>query len=254
MWNGAASGAQVRSSLIDGCIHPRLENELIAAVVPAHNEQDLIGACLKSLLVASRCPRLAGETALLVVVADACSDATEAIARQLGAVIVSVDCRNVGMARRAGARVALRAGARWLAFTDADSTVAPDWFAAQLALDADAVCGTVSVAEWGTYGLRMRIRYRAGYTDADGHRHIHGANLGVNSGAYHRAGGFPPLASSEDVALVEALRTSGASIAWSAAPRVMTSARRNFRAPGGFGATLQRMENQAAACARGAFE
>ena len=88
----------------------------------------------------------------------------------------------------------------------------------------------------------MRRHYDATYMDADGHRHIHGANLGVSADAYRRVGGFRPLASSEDVALVEALQNSGASIAWSAAPRVVTSARRNFRAPLGFGATLQRVE------------
>ena len=57
-------------------------------------------------------------------------------------------------------------------------------------------------------------------------------------------GGFAPLASSEDVALVQALEDVGASIAWSAAPRVVTSARRQFRAPGGFGATLARVETE----------
>ena len=57
--------------------------------------------------------------------------------------------------------------------------------------------------------------------------------------AYQRAGGFEPLACSEDVALVEALQRSGATIAWSAAPRVMTSARTDARARGGFGDTLR---------------
>ncbi|HUD32119.1 MAG TPA: glycosyltransferase family 2 protein, partial [Variovorax sp.] len=67
---------------------------------------------------------------------------------------------------------------------------------------------------------------------------IHGANLGVSAEAYERVGGFRPLACSEDVALVEALQASGARIAWSAAPRVTTSARADARARGGFGDTL----------------
>lgn len=71
---------------------------------------------------------------------------------------------------------------------------------------------------------------------------MHGANLGVSATAYRRAGGFKALASSEDVALVEALRNTGARIAWSAMPRVETSARQSFRAPLGFGATLQRID------------
>ena len=78
------------------------------------------------------------------------------------------------------------------------------------------------------------------YTDADGHRHIHSANLGVSADAYARAGGFEQLACSEDVALVDALQRSGARFAWSAAPRVATSARRDAKARGGFGDTLLR--------------
>ncbi|MET0319959.1 MAG: glycosyltransferase, partial [Duganella sp.] len=135
-------------------------------------------------------------------------------------------------------------GARWLSFTDADTCVSPNWLLAQLAeaaRGADAVCGTVAVDDWSHHhadaGL-LHQHFQRSYTDADGHRHIHGANLGVSAAAYRHAGGFAPLACSEDVALVEALERCGASVAWSAAPRVTTSARRDARARGGFGDTL----------------
>ena len=218
---------------------------MLGVVVPAHNEEAHIGACLASLRIATRCPQLNGESVLLVVALDHCSDETERIARSWGAATVQVSARNVGVARACGARHALIAGARWLAFTDADSVVAPDWLSQQLAQRSDAVCGTVEIRDWGDYSERMRQRYTDHYTDADGHRHIHGANLGVTAAAYEGVGGFQPLVSSEDVALVEALRLNGASIAWSAAPRVVTSARRHFRAPGGFGQTLAHMEQAA---------
>jgi glycosyltransferase involved in cell wall biosynthesis len=219
---------------------------MIGVVVPAHDEEAHIAACLQSLTVAARCPRLGGEEVRVVVVLDSCSDATEAIARSLGASTLTVQAKNVGLARAQGAELALSAGARWLAFTDADSVVGPGWISDQLALGSDAVCGTVEVRDWGAYGQRMRDHFENTYTDADGHRHVHGANLGVSATAYRGVGGFPALASSEDVALVDALRASGASIAWSAAPRVVTSARQHFRAPGGFGATLQRVAQAAA--------
>lgn len=215
---------------------------MIGIVVPAHDEQNHIDACISSLVRASACPQLRGEEVLIVVVLDACSDRTGAIARSLGAKTIDVQARNVGIARCMGAQAALHAGSRWLAFTDADSTVAPDWLAAQLALQSDAVCGTVAVDDWGIYGQRMQRHYEATYTDRDGHAHIHGANMGVSAQAYLRAGGFMALASSEDVALVAALQASGASIAWSAAPRVVTSARQNFKAHGGFGARLEQIE------------
>lgn len=219
-----------------------LPHPMIAAIVPAHNEEQHLGACLDSLVQASCCPHLHAEAVLLIVVLDACSDASASIAHSHGAATLAVDAHNVGAARRAGAALALSLGARWLAFTDADTKVAADWLSTQIGLAHDAVCGTVAVEDWGSYGAAMQQHHDATYTDADGHRHIHGANLGVSAAAYRRAGGFRALASSEDVALVEALSASGASIAWSAAPRVVTSARRAFRAPSGFGATLLRVE------------
>ena len=215
---------------------------MLAVVVPAHDEEEHIGACLASVRTAARCPRLNGERVLVVVALDACSDQTGRIARSWGASLVSVTSRNVGIARAHGARHALDAGARWLAFTDADSVVGPEWLSAQLEQRSDAVCGTVEVRDWGEYSEGLREQHAATYTDADGHRHIHGANLGVDAVAYQTVGGFQPLASSEDVALVAALRDTGASISWSAAPRVVTSARRRYRAPGGFGETLARVE------------
>jgi hypothetical protein len=84
----------------------------------------------------------------------------------------------------------------------------------------------------------VRSEYERNYTDRDGHRHIHGANLGVSAHAYALAGGFSGLSVSEDVALVDALIESGANIAWSASPRVTTSARKDFKIPGGFGTCL----------------
>jgi glycosyltransferase involved in cell wall biosynthesis len=217
---------------------------MIGVVVPAHDEEDHIAACLEALQTAARCDRLLGEAVMVVVALDACTDATADIARAHGAACAVVNDRNVGIARARGAELALAAGARWLAFTDADTVVSPGWIADQLAQQSDAVCGTVEVRDWSGWGARgsaLKRRLSARYTDADGHRHIHGANLGVSATAYRGAGGFQALASSEDVALVDALRAIGASIAWSAAPRVVTSARPRFRAPGGFGATLGRM-------------
>ena len=220
------------------------EIALIAAIVPAHNEEGRITACLAALQLAAHCPRLGGEQTVLMVVLDACTDNTRSIAHRMGATTIALNARNVGAARALGAELALAAGARWLAFTDADTQVAPEWISAQLALKSDAVCGTVAVRDWGTYGETMRQHYDVTYNDSDGHGHVHGANFGVSARAYERAGGFQPLQSSEDVALVNALQASGARIAWSAAPRVFTSARRVFRAPGGFGATLARVEQE----------
>lgn len=214
---------------------------MLGIVIPAHNEQDCIASCLAAVNQAGWNPRLQGEGVEVMVVLDSCHDDTGSIALRHGARVMHVEQRNVGAARAAGAEALLASGARWLAFTDADTRVTPDWLAEQLALQADAVCGTVAVDDWTPhldYAERLREHFARTYFDQDGHRHIHGANLGVSAEAYRRAGGFLHLACSEDVAFVKSLEDCGARIAWSARPRVVTSARRDGRAAGGFADTL----------------
>jgi glycosyltransferase involved in cell wall biosynthesis len=211
---------------------------MIGIAIPAHNEQALLGACLQAACVAAAHPALGGEPVQIVVVLDACSDGCAAVASGYPVDVLQLDARNVGFARAAGAAALLARGARWLAFTDADSRVAPDWLVAQLGLHADAVCGPVSVDDWSAHPPHARDAFYLSYLDSDGHRHVHGANLGVSARAYQRVGGFPPLTCSEDVALIDLLVAAGARIAWSAAPRVVTSGRRDARVRGGFGDTL----------------
>lgn len=214
---------------------------MIGIVIPAHNEDSLIRECLEAALTAAHHPDLNGEVVEILVVLDACSDGTADIVSHYPVGSATVAARNVGVARAAGAQQLLDRGARWLAFTDADSHVGADWLVQQLRQHADVVCGTVAVLDWSDHlqqACELENHFNRTYTDADGHRHIHGANLGLSADAYRSVGGFSPLVSSEDVALVEALQKAGARIAWTAAPRVMTSARRLARAPAGFAAAL----------------
>jgi glycosyltransferase involved in cell wall biosynthesis len=219
---------------------------MIGVVIPVHNEEDFLRGCLLSVQVAARHSGLMGEQVRIVVVLDACTDRSAQLASALQVECLQIAARSVGTARAVGARYLLQQGARWLAFTDADSVVSPDWLPRQLALGSDAVCGTVSVLDWALHGARgtlLRERFYDCYRDHDGHRHIHGANLGVSAAAYERAGGFSALTCGEDVALVQALAACGVQIAWSAAPRVQTSSRFACRARGGFGDTLHRLWN-----------
>jgi glycosyltransferase involved in cell wall biosynthesis len=226
---------------------------MIGIAVPAHDEAGHLGACLAALLAAARHPGLGGQAVRMIVVLDACTDASEAIVRAQQSVfaaagvvldVAAVDARQVGVARAAGADHLVAQGARWLAFTDADTRVAPDWLVAQLALDVDIVCGSVAVDDWSAHAgnaAALRAQFDSTYQDRDGHRHIHGANLGVSTRAYLAAGGFAAVACHEDVLLVRALQAQGARFAWSARPRVFTSARTDARARDGFGDTLLKM-------------
>jgi glycosyltransferase involved in cell wall biosynthesis len=220
---------------------------MIGVLIPVHNEEQLLGACLETVLQAGQHPALAGEPVVVLAVLDSCSDTSAEIARGYPVAILEVLARNVGQTRAAGAKYLLDLGARWIACTDGDSTVAEDWLVEQLALDADAVCGTVTPGQWDKdIPEHAQIRYQQHYQHRDDHRHVHGANLGVSAAAYLRAGGFPPLACHEDVQLIRQLEMSGARIAWSCRPRVTTSTRLNARAQGGFADYLRTLSSSPA--------
>ena len=214
----------------------------IGVAIPAQDEQDLLPACLAALdRAAARCPL----PVAVMVVADACRDATAQVARAGGAGAIEVDHRCVGRARAEGMAALLEqlgAEGTWLASTDADSLVPEHWLTRQLELaagGADAVAGTVRVADWGEHPARARRRYARLYRPSDGHRHVHGANLAVSAEAYVAVGGFAPLPVHEDVALVAALDAGGYRVARSGQLSVLTSARAAGRAPGGFAGYLR---------------
>src|SRR5690606_6098503 len=162
---------------------------MIGIAIPAHNEESHIEAAVAAALRATRHPGLADEPCRVVVAADACSDATEARARAAGAWTVTLSTRNVGLARAEAARALVQAGARWLAFSVAVARVSDARLVKLLSLGADAVCGCVGVDDWSCRGddaATVRAHFLGTYEDRDGHRHIHGANLGVSVPAYLR--------------------------------------------------------------------
>lgn len=217
---------------------------MIAVIVPAHNEEALIASCLQSLQVAARDPALGGEAVTVVVALDRCSDGTAAICCALGVQVVSVDAGCVGVARAVASERALALGARWIGCTDADSRVPSDWLARQVQCGASAFCGVVAVEDWLDYPDDVRQQFVQGELARDGHPHVHGANMGFSATAYRRSGGFAPLATGEDVALIHAMHSAGLRVARLAHPRVTTSARRHARAPNGFSGFLHRLEQK----------
>lgn len=214
---------------------------MIGIIVPAHNEEESLLACIRSLQVAARHPDLSAEPVQILVVLDDCTDGSATIVGLTGVDSLSVRSRSVGAARAAGADWLLARGARWLAFTDADSEASPEWLVAQLRLNADLVCGTVEIADWTGLPALVKEAFELSYCDHDDHRHIHGANLGISARAYLLLGGFKAFSTNEDVSLVRASLEAGHVVAWSARPRVRTSARLRGRAPEGFAAYLNRL-------------
>jgi len=214
----------------------------VGVVVPAHNEQDLLPSCLAKLRRAARALR--GTPVHLVVVADACHDRTARVARRGGAAVVTTGARSVGAARAAGVREVLRRTGHldpadvWLAATDADTLVPACWLREHVRYGGqgwDAVVGTVRVADWSGYPPAVRSLFHMRYGARTGlDPHVHGANLGFRASAYLQAGGFPDVPTAEDRKLVAALTANGSRVRYTRALSVVTSARREARAPHGF--------------------
>ncbi|KIH99844.1 hypothetical protein LP52_04890 [Streptomonospora alba] len=225
-----------------------------AVVVPANDEAPSIERCVRGAAASLAACGVLPPHRHLIVVADACSDATASIARRAGALVVETSHRSAGAARAAGMRLALErtrthpAHAVWLATTDADSTVPLRWLAEQLRYaDAgwDAVAGTVTVDDWSdrTPGLAAAFAEAYRFRGRE-HPHVHGANLGVRASAYLDSGGFCSLPCAEDHALVDALHLRGHRIRRPVDLPVATSARADPRTPGGFGDRLTALEGR----------
>lgn len=223
----------------------------IGLVVPAHDEEGSLPGCLAALRrAAGQCGARPVHT---LVVADACGDRTAQRARAAGAGVAEIAARQVGSARATGFAAVLRLthgtdpSQVWLATTDADTLVPVHWLTRQISYaDAgwDAVLGTVTVSDWSGHPGHIPEVFAARYAHQMGsHPHVHGANLGVRASAYLSAGGFQSVGTGEDHALVAALEAAGRPILRSTDMAVETSARRQARAPHGFGhllATLAR--------------
>ena len=238
-------------------------------VVPARDEAERIGACLAALTAQTG---VSPEAYEIIVVLDGCVDATGARIAQARRehrgtplhVLELARSRGVGRARRLGMDVAcerLLAVGRsdgLIASTDADSTVAADWLAAQLALrDAGAAAIGGRVELDGAHELASpvvaerrhsaRERLLAVRREADPaavveHHHFSGASLALTAAAYRSCGGLPVRAALEDEALERELRARGVVIHRSDRVRVRTAVRRHGRAPRGLAHDLLRSD------------
>ncbi|HVC23569.1 MAG TPA: glycosyltransferase [Candidatus Dormibacteraeota bacterium] len=216
---------------------------MVGVVVPACNEEALLPACLDAL---ARAMDVVVLPTRAVVVLDDCQDSSAATVRgRRGFQTLEISARNVGRARAAGFEAVLKWASRtppeevWLASTDADSTVPPDWLTVQLEYAArgfEAVLGTVQVVDWSERSPAVAQEFSTRYQSQDEHHHVHGANMGMTAAAYLGAGGVPPIALAEDHGLAQSL--SGKRLCRTGRIPVTTSSRVVSRAMGGFAGYL----------------
>ncbi|HSU01240.1 MAG TPA: glycosyltransferase [Nocardioides sp.] len=224
----------------------------VGIVVPVRDGEALLPACLDAVDEAVRAlgrehPEI---LARVFVVLDACVDGSaEVVAARPEVTAVVTQAGNVGVARALGVSAAADWAAAsgtpslWVANTDGDSVVPRHWLRAQVRMareGRDLVVGSVVPRADDLSSEELEL-WRERHCSADGHAHVHGANLGFAWEAYESVGGFAPIPTHEDVELVGAMRRAG--VGWVASGRiaVTTSGRRVARAPGGFADYLEDM-------------
>ncbi|SFW14207.1 glycosyltransferase [Nitrosovibrio sp. Nv17] len=103
----------------------------LSIVIPAFNEERLIGECLRAVFAALAANSRAGVETEVIVVDNNSTDDTARLAREGGARVVFEPVNQIGRARNAGAAAAT---GDWLVFVDADSILSPGLLADILAL------------------------------------------------------------------------------------------------------------------------
>jgi glucosyl-3-phosphoglycerate synthase len=236
-------------------------------VVPARNEEALVGPCLEALAAQSG---IASSEYEVLLILDRCTDGTEARARatlanhpRLRLHLLEGLGEGSGPARRVGMDAAcarlLRVGRPHglIACTDADTVVAPDWLAAQLGAlsrGARAIGGRIDLANDGSLPAHVRrrhaeqghLRHERLLSDPDTrgatqHWQFSGASLGLGAELYRQIGGLEPLAALEDEGLERVLREQQVPIERLLSVRVTTSPRLKGRAQRGLSYDLSRM-------------
>jgi glycosyltransferase involved in cell wall biosynthesis len=178
---------------------------MLSFVIPAYNEEALLGRTLAALGAAAP----AGGVPFEVVVADdASTDHTAAIAREHGARVVAVQHRQIAATRNAGARAA---SGDWLVFVDADTVVTPEAVrAAVSALRAGAAGGGCALRFDGRLPLYARLPVAAVNPLYRLLGLASGCFLFCTRAAFEAAGGFDErLYGAEEAALSRALRRHG---------------------------------------------
>jgi GT2 family glycosyltransferase len=236
----------------------------ICAVVPARNEEELIGSCLRAL---AEQVGVSYEEYEILLVLDDCTDDTERRAKSVAASYPALHLhfldgpgKGSGHARRVGMEGAcdrLHAVDRphaLISSTDADTIVAPDWISAQLAAadrGARAIGGRIELADDGTvpkellewHLKRGDSRHRKLLSNPEHfgkteHWQFSGASMAVTAALYRTVGGLAPRDILEDEQLERVLRRHGVSIERLLSVRVATSARLVGRANQGLARDL----------------
>jgi glycosyltransferase involved in cell wall biosynthesis len=177
----------------------------ISVIVPAFNEEKLLGASLAEIKSAASALVARGWHFELIVCDNNSTDRTPDIARAAGATVVFEPVNQIARARNAGAAAAT---GDWLVFVDADSHPTAGLFAevAEQIASGKALAGGVTVRldqKLFVAGLVTRLWNWASRL----HRLMAGSFIFVETAAFRRLGGFHhELYAAEELELSQRLK------------------------------------------------
>jgi GT2 family glycosyltransferase len=180
-------------------------NPRVSFVIPVRNDAARLQTCLRSIL---RNPQAPGQVEIIVI-DNASTDDSAAVAAQLGARVLRHEGGRVAELRNYGAQHAV---GDVLAFVDADNEIAAGWIYAALdCLRQPGVGAAGALYEAppdGTWVQRTYGQLRGGPRDQQDADWLGSGNLAVTRHAFELAGGFDTtLETCEDVDFCYRLRT-----------------------------------------------
>ncbi len=195
----------------------------VSVVVPAHNEEAMLEKCLMSL------NRQDYDDYEVIIVDNASTDETPAIAEKHGARVLREKRKGVAFARQRGF---IKARGDVIASTDADTVASEDWLREVVQALNEGVVGCYGpvylldgskLDKWmAKYGFTffLKANHFLGFPN------FSGQNFAVRKKAFKEVGGFDlGVRSAEDVNLALRLRKAG-KICFNPRMKVYTSARR----------------------------
>lgn len=226
----------------------------MVVAVPARDEAESIRECIRSI---DRSAAQVPIPVLVVVAADSCTDRTFHVARgtrteSCEVSVIKGSWGRAGAARAAAVHHGLQSlgadrGPVWIANTDADCVVSPQWLRVQLDLasDLDVVAGIVELDPVTTAPAMFEAFTSSYQLDGDKHGHVHGANIGMCASAYVAVGGWClQTVVGEDHVIWDASKKVGHRMRQTTSLRVVTSARTRSRVLGGFATDLSKFDPQ----------
>jgi glycosyltransferase involved in cell wall biosynthesis len=183
----------------------------VSVIIPAFNEENMLTICLSSLSQIDW-PK---ENLQVIVVDNGSTDNTCQVARSMGAMVLKDPDATVAGLRNLGAQ---RAQGRFLAFVDADCTVAGDWLkSASRYFNDDKIVawgGPPEVPDNATWVQKTWHVLRKKSKDVQEVDWLESMNLFVKKETFDRVGGFDStLVTCEDVDLSYRLSSLGRIVA-----------------------------------------